>query len=149
RQRLAEDLDGAAIRIGSALEAPQEGDVVLEREVNHAIRRGSGTPQAVEIVNGGALHLGPDGGEGGSRGIRASESDDLMACAEQLGNDGGADPAGCTGNENAHGNLQMVACPGHGLQNVRYSWLMSVTDITSVPDVSDCRQVLPSGILGA
>jgi hypothetical protein len=44
RKRLAERLDGAAIRVGSGPEAPGEGDVVLEREVDHAIRRGGCTP---------------------------------------------------------------------------------------------------------
>jgi len=36
-ERLAERFDGTAIRIGSALEAPREREVVLEREVNHTI----------------------------------------------------------------------------------------------------------------
>ena len=49
-QRLAEGLDGAAVGVGGALEVPGEGEVVLEREVDHAIRRGRGAPQAVEIV---------------------------------------------------------------------------------------------------
>ncbi len=37
RQRLADALDGAAIGIGRALEVPREREVVLEREVDHAI----------------------------------------------------------------------------------------------------------------
>ena len=40
--------------------------------------------------------------EGSGRGIRAGQPDDLMARADELGNDGGADPAGRAGDENAH-----------------------------------------------
>jgi hypothetical protein len=64
RQRLAERLDGAAIRVGGALEVPGEGDVVLEGEVDDAVGRGRGIPQAVEVVEGAAMHLCPGGGEG-------------------------------------------------------------------------------------
>ena len=101
-ERLAERLDGAAIRVGRALEVPREGDVVLEGEVDHAIRRGRCLPQAVEIVKRAALDLGPGGGEGRGRGIRAGEPDDLMARADELGNDGGANPAGRAGDKDTH-----------------------------------------------
>jgi len=102
RERLAECLDGAAIRVGSALEVPREGDVVLEREVDHAVRRGRRTAQAVEVVKGAAVHLRPGRGKGTGRGIRAGEPGDLMARADEFGYDGGADPAGRAGDENAH-----------------------------------------------
>jgi len=101
-KRLAECLDGPAIRVGSALEVPREGDVVLEGEVDHAIRSGSCTAQGVEVVDRAALHLCPGGGEDSGRGIRASQPDDLMALADELGDDGVADPAGSAGDENTH-----------------------------------------------
>jgi hypothetical protein len=41
-------------------------------------------------------------GEGGGRGVRAGKPDDLMARADELGHDGGADPARRAGNENTH-----------------------------------------------
>src|ERR1700682_1231343 len=104
---LAECLDGAAIRVGSCLEAPRESDVVLEREMDHAIRCGSCTPQAVEVVNSAAMHLYPSGGERSGRGIRASHPDNLMARADELGNDGRSDPAGRAGDEYAH---EMTSC---------------------------------------
>jgi hypothetical protein len=75
---------------------------VLERQVDHAIRRGGRARQAVEIVKSAAVHLRSGRGEGSGRGIRAAEPNDLMARAEELGNDGGADPAGRTGDEYAH-----------------------------------------------
>jgi len=83
---------------------------VLEREVDHAIRRGSRAAQPVEIVKRAALDLYPGGGEGSSRGIRASQSDDLMARADELGNDGGADPAGRAGNKDTH--IRVPPCIG-------------------------------------
>src|ERR1019366_5175635 len=104
----------AAVRIGGALEVPGEGEVVLEREVDHAVRRGSCIPQAAEVIEGAAMHLCPGGGEGGGRGVRAAETGDLMARADELGYDGGADPAGRAGDEYTHEkNLQMIGCPRH------------------------------------
>ena len=63
---------------------------------------GSGTAQGVEVVERAAMHLRPGGGEGSGRGVRAGQPDDLMAGADELGNDGGADPAGRSGDEYAH-----------------------------------------------
>jgi len=71
-------------------------------EVDHAIARGGRVSQGVEIINGAAKHLGPGGGEGRGRGIRAGEPCDPMARGDELGNDGGADPAGRAGDEHAH-----------------------------------------------
>jgi hypothetical protein len=74
----------------------------LKREVDHAIRRGSCIPQAVEVIESAAMHLRSGGGENSGRGIRAGEPGDLMARADELGYDGGADPAGRAGDENTH-----------------------------------------------
>ena len=89
--------------LGRVLEAAGERDVVLEREVDHAVRRGRRAAQDVEVIDRAALHLGPGGGEGGGRGVRAGQPGDLMARVDELGNDGGADPAGRAGDENSHG----------------------------------------------
>src|SRR5712672_1914940 len=48
------------------------------------------------------MHLRPSGFNNSSRGIRASEPDNLMARPDQLGNDGGTDETGRTGEKNAH-----------------------------------------------
>jgi hypothetical protein len=56
--------------------------------------------QAVEVA---AHDLGARGLQGGGGAVGAGEARDLVARAEQLGGDGGADVTGRTGDENAHG----------------------------------------------
>jgi hypothetical protein len=104
RERLAERRDGPAIRFGGVLEAPGERDVVLERQVDYAVRRGGGVPQAVQVVQVAAAYPRPGRGERGGRGLRAGEPGDLVAGADEFGHDGGADPAGRAGDEDMHEN---------------------------------------------
>src|ERR1035437_648399 len=101
-QRVSEGLDGAAVRIGGSLEVAREGELVLELDVDHPIRRGSCTAQAAEVIKSAAMDLRAGRGESSGRGIRAGEPGDLMARADELGYDGGADPAGRAGDENTH-----------------------------------------------
>jgi AcrR family transcriptional regulator len=136
RKCLAYGLDGAAIGIGRALEVPQERDVVLERQVDHTVRRGRCTPQTVEIVKRAAMDLGPGGGEGVSRGIRAGQPDDLMAGADELGNDSGADPAGRASDENTHektsrwSRSSAQVCAGTDVSFCHHSTMMSAAVIS-------------------
>jgi hypothetical protein len=58
--------------------------------------------QAAEIVKIAAKYPGPGLGEGSGRGGRAGEAGELMARADELGNKGGADPAGRASDKNAH-----------------------------------------------
>jgi len=58
-RKIAERLDGATIRVGSILEGPREGEVVLESEVDHAIRRSGSSAQAVEVIESAEMHLCP------------------------------------------------------------------------------------------
>jgi hypothetical protein len=67
------------------------------------------------------VDLGARGFQGGGRRPRPGETDDLMTCAEEFGNDGRADPPGRTGDENAHENLHN---------------LMSATVITTIAVMS-------------
>ena len=60
------------------------------------------------------------------RGIGTREADDVMAGTDQFGYDGGADPAGCSGDENSHGGTSDV-------------FLMSVAVITLAGNVSLCH----------
>lgn len=77
---------------------------MLEREVDHAVRVGSRSAQGVEVVELPQPHLGTRGGKGLGRGVGAGESDDLVPRADELGNDGGTDPARRAGHEYTHGN---------------------------------------------
>ena len=57
---------------------------MLERKVDHAVRRGGGRAQPVEIVKRAAMHGRTGRGDGNSRGVRAREPDDLMPEARRL-----------------------------------------------------------------
>ena len=70
--------------------------------MDHAIRRPGRTAQAVESVKIAAMYPDPGLGEGSGRGVRAGEAGDLMARTDELGNKGGADPAGRASDKNAH-----------------------------------------------
>ena len=112
-ERLAEDLHGTAVRVGGALEVARECDLVLEGEVDHAIGLLRATAQHVEVVEGAAQRLGARAAKSIGGGIRASEPDDLVVGAEELGNHRRADPARRTGNEYAHQrNLRLVGRRG-------------------------------------
>ena len=139
-QRLRECLDRAAIGVGRVLEAARERDVVLEGEVDHGVRRGGGLPQDVEVIDGAALHLRPGPGERSGRGVRAGEPGDLMTRADQLGNDGGADPAGRAGNEYAH--EKPPGCRPSQTQEAHPDEPMSVTVISVACDVSRCHRLV-------
>jgi hypothetical protein len=69
RKRLTDGLDGAAISIGCALEIPCEGEVMLEREMDDAVRRGGCAPHDSEVIDGAAKRFCPGGDEGGGRGV--------------------------------------------------------------------------------
>jgi hypothetical protein len=99
---LAHRLDGAPVRAGRALEVPGARHAGVEREVDHAIRRPGRTAQAAGIVKIAAMYPDPGLGEGGGRGVRAGEAGDLVARTDELGNKGGADPAGRASDKNTH-----------------------------------------------
>ena len=84
RERLAERLDRARGRRRPRPPSRRD-EVVLEGEVDDAVGRGGAGAQAVEVVEGAAVHLGPGGGEGRGRGVRAGEPEDLVAGAESSG----------------------------------------------------------------
>ena len=65
-------------------------------------RRPGRTAQAAGIVKIAAMYPDPGPGEGSGRGVRAGQAGDLMARADELGNKGGADPAGRASDKNTH-----------------------------------------------
>ena len=84
-------------------------------------------PQSVEIIESATVRLRPGGGERIGRGIRASEPEDLMTRAKELGDDGGTNPSGRAGDEYTHDKP-----PGRQT--------MTVTAISIAVDVSRCRR---------
>jgi hypothetical protein len=57
----------------------------------------------------------------GCRGIRAGQPDDPMARTHELEDGGGADPAGCAGNEDRHEqDLQLSGAPGRAVEHATY-----------------------------
>ncbi len=101
-QRLAERLDRGPVRADGGLEVAGEGDVVAEREVDDAVALGRRGAQHVKIADIAAADLGAGGGDGLGGRVGAGEAEDLVIGCEQLGHDGGADPAGRAGDEYAH-----------------------------------------------
>ncbi len=79
--------------------------------MDHALRCLGRPAQAVEIVEGAAVHLRPRGDERGRRGIRTSQPDHLVTCADELGNNGRTDPAGRAGDEDTHEDLRLSTKP--------------------------------------
>ena len=76
RERLAEGFDGA--RLGPSGDRVVK-EIMDEGGVNHAIRVGCSTPQAVQFFERTAMRLGPCCGKGRSTRIRASKAEHLMA----------------------------------------------------------------------
>ena len=74
RKHMTERLHRPPIRICRALEVACEGDVVLERQVDHAVAGGRRAPQHAGIVEGAGLHLGSGRGERGGGGLRAGQA---------------------------------------------------------------------------
>ncbi len=109
---------------------------MLERQVDDPVGRRRGGAQLVEIVEGPAQRLGAARGEGGGRGVGAGEPDDLVTRADELGDDGGADPTGGAGDQYAHEDLQ-VAWPAssHDVRAGRRMTFGVVTLARTTPDV--------------
>ena len=65
---------------------------MLEGQVDHAVGVDRRLGQAFGIIEVTAVHLGPGRLELLGRGVGTGQADHLMACLEQLGHDGRADP---------------------------------------------------------
>src|SRR5664280_615876 len=101
---------GAKVHRG-ALEVAGRHLLVLEGQVDDAVRRSDGLPQAVEIVEGAAVHLGPEGLHCCGGCVRTGKSDDLVPGSEKLGDNGGTDVAGRSGDEYLHGRTSCYPVP--------------------------------------
>ena len=76
---------------------------MLEGQVNDAVGGRRCGAKAVEVVQVAAVSLGARGLQGGGLAIGAGQADHLMAVAEQLGYERGADVTGSPGDEYTHG----------------------------------------------
>lgn len=93
---------------------------MIEREMDHAVRRGGRAAQDVEVVEASTDHRDAGLGQGVGGGIRTGESDDLVPCSDEVGNDGRSDPAGRAGDENTHVKRPPCAAGRHECINVSY-----------------------------
>jgi len=90
--------------------------------VDDAVRRGRTAAQAVEVVQGAAMNLGPGVRDQCGALIGASQPDDLVSGVDELSDDGGSDESARAGHEYAHDDC--------------LHWSMSVADITLSHDGS-------------
>ena len=108
-----------------------ECDLVLEGEVDHAVGLVGRLGQDVGVVEVAALDRGAGSVEFLGGRIRAGQAHDVVAGLEEFGDDGGADPARRSGDEDLHGVPPATA--------------MSETDINDRrhcrPDDSDCQHL--------
>ena len=102
---LAQGREGGAL-LGDRLgEGAGTAEVVAERQVDHPVGlRGAGA-EGVQVGEISPERLGAGRLEGQRGGVGAGEREDGVAVAEELGDDGGADQAGATGDEDVHGTL--------------------------------------------
>ena len=73
--------------------------------MNDRVGVGRPGPQPVQVRQIPAMHLGPEGGDGGGRGVGPGQPQDLVTRADELGDDGRSDPAGRAGDEYPHEQL--------------------------------------------
>ena len=78
-------------------------EVVDEAEVDHPVRGRRAAPQAVQVLEVAAVHLGPGGGERRGALVRAGEAEHRVPRLDEVLDDRGADEAGGAGDENTHG----------------------------------------------
>ena len=74
-------------------------------EVDDAVALGDGPSKTAGVIQGAKEHLGTVRGDGGRRGVRTGEAEDLVAGAEQFRHDGRTDPARRSGDEYSHDDL--------------------------------------------
>ena len=77
---------------------------MAEGEVDDAVAFGRCGAQHIKVADIASANLGASGGDGLRGCVGAGEAEDLVIGREQLGDDGGADPARRTGDEYAHEN---------------------------------------------
>jgi hypothetical protein len=87
----------------SSSKVAAEGHLVLEGQVDDPVRAGGRLGEAVGIVEVSPLDDGAGGFEALRGRLGAGQADHLVAGGDELGDDGRADPARCSRNEDSHG----------------------------------------------
>ena len=72
-------------------------------------------PQAVQVFEIAPVHFGPGGGERRGGRIRSGEAEHLVARADEFLNDGGADEACRSGDENTHQVFSLICLQDRNL----------------------------------
>ncbi len=80
---------------------------MFEREVDDAIRGGSGLAETVEVVEVAAPNRRPSGRQGSGRRVGAREADNVMSSRQQFWDDGGTDVTGRARDEDPHGEASL------------------------------------------
>jgi len=80
-------------------------EVVGECQVDHPVGLSSAGAEDVQVGETSPERLGAGRLDGQRGSVGAGERKDGVAVAEELGDDGGADQAGATGDEDVHGAL--------------------------------------------
>lgn len=86
--------------------------VVLEREMDDGIGAGGHGLQCVDVVDVAGLDRCAGARQRRRSGVASREPDNVVTGGEKFGNDGGADMAGSTGDENAHSISNAAAALG-------------------------------------
>lgn len=123
RERIPDRLGGAQVGGYRASEVAGPHRLVLERQVDDAVRFRSGLGQAVDVVEVAAVHLRPGCRERNGSLLGASQPDDMVASLNELGNQGGSDVSGRSGDEDAHSKSlpsSDVSCCHHSTTDVSY-----------------------------
>jgi hypothetical protein len=87
---------------------------VDECEVDNPFRAGRPRAQSVQVVQVAAEYFGSRGGDGGGRGSRPGEPEDLVTGAEKFGDYGRANPAGRSRDEYTHEGLSAAKLAARG-----------------------------------
>jgi hypothetical protein len=81
-----------------------------EASVDHSVRGGRPIAQTLKIIERSTLHIGARRSKRRGGGIRTSQAEHLMTCADEFWNDCGANEAGSPSDKDTHCLLLPTAC---------------------------------------
>jgi hypothetical protein len=105
---LAEGREGGTFLGDRPREGVGAAEVVAECQVDHPVSLSDAGAKDAQVGDGSPERLGPGRLGGQRRRVGTGEREDSVTVAEELGDDGGADQAGATGDKDAHGTLPQM-----------------------------------------